>query len=668
MDTHYRKDIDGLRAIAVLSVVLFHAFPALVPGGFIGVDVFFVISGFLISSIIIQQVASQRFRWSTFYIKRINRIFPALILVLLTAMIAGYFLLLSEEYKNLNKHILGSSFFLNNILLWKESGYFDVSSELKPLLHLWSLGIEEQFYLIWPVFIYIIWKKRFKPLSAITWVVCLSFLFNVLRARHHGVTTFYLPPSRFWELGLGGALACLPVNQGIARHPIVINLLSAASLIVLSLGIMLFSSRLIYPGWAALLPTLCTGILLATPTAWVNQRLLSLSALTFVGLISYPLYLWHWELLSFARIIYSGTLSNALTLSLLLASAVLAWLTWAFLENPIRFSPAGRRHAAVSAQILVLMLLSLSGLAFFIYMNQGLDGRGLVQARQSLTDDIKGFEQYRKLAATCNAGSQQKKSLTWCMQTRTGAPTKALWGDSHADHLFPGLLKEDASTNWLFVGESGCPPLLNVQSYWLGSEDRCVEANQSALKLIMDNPSIDTVVLASLGPFYISKTGYAAQHMGEHSPSHFVLQDRGAQTADISRLEVFYNGLARTVQALEKAGKKVVLFQDIPEVPFMPERCIDRPLAPKAGCYLQTGAVLSRQQEYADLLRRLSQNQGGLLIFNPTPFLCHEGQCPLKRQQHLLYRDSHHLSIAGSEYVDEKFLAWLNSVSNAGIS
>jgi len=659
MNTSYRKDIDGLRAIAVLSVVLFHAFPAIVRGGFIGVDVFFVISGFLISSIIIHQIADNRFRWSTFYIKRINRIFPALIVVLLSALIAGYFLLLSEEYKNLNKHILGSTFFLNNILLWKESGYFDVSSELKPLLHLWSLGIEEQFYLIWPVFLYIIWNKRFKPLSAIAWVICLSFLINILRINHHGVSTFYLPISRFWELALGGGLACLQMNGNKMDHPAAANVLSAVSMFALLLGIICFDNRLQYPGWAALLPTLCTGVLLCTPDAWINRRILSLSALTFVGLISYPLYLWHWELLSFARIILSGEVSGALTMGLVAASFILAWLTWRYIERPIRFSQKGKHHAALSAQVLTVSLLIVGGAGLFIYTHDGLDGRALVQSQQRLTNDINDFQDYRKQAASCEASAKDKKALTWCFQTRSGVPTSALWGDSHADHLFPGMLKNDAKTNWLLVGETGCAPLLNVQSYWVGSPDRCVKANETALRLILNNPAIDTVVLASLGPFYVSKTGYAVQHLGEHSPDHFVLQS-GSDPKQ-ARPEVFYNGLNKTVQALQKAGKRVVLFQDIPELPFMPDRCIHRPLAPGGDCTLAKNDVIARQQEYVELLGKLSRNQPGVRVFKPLKFLCDRKQCDLIRDKHLLYRDSHHLSIAGSQYLDEKFLAWMRS-------
>jgi peptidoglycan/LPS O-acetylase OafA/YrhL len=668
MKLNYRKDIDGIRALAVLSVVFFHAFPKLIPGGYIGVDIFFVLSGYLISNIIFHQVENKQFSWTAFYINRINRIFPALIVILISALISGYFLLFSDEYQNLNKHILGSTFFLNNIMLWKESGYFDVTSDFKPLLHLWSLGIEEQFYLVWPLIIVLIWHKNLKPFSTLLIIIFISFLINILGAAHHGIATFYLPGSRFWELGLGGIIAY--TSSFYARDPnristpknhynILFNVLSILSIITLLIGIFYFKSTFIYPGWAALLPTLCTGILLCTPTSWVNSKLLTKPFLTFIGIISYPLYLWHWELLSFARIVLSGALSNLLTIVLLIISFCLAWLTYRFVEKPIRFSLKGKKYAPVTANILGLSLLSIGGVAFMIYEQHGLESRNIAQVKKLFYKDIENFEHYRNNVFPCEVANQKAKNLGWCTQTQKGTPNKVIWGDSHADHLLPGLIKNAPHDNWLLLGQSSCPPLLNVQGFWTGFKDTCVKANKIALQTILKSPSIDTVVLASLGPFYISDQGYAADHIGKYAPSGFILRSEKNPNAVKNKADVFYEGLDLTIQQLLKSGKKIILFQDIPEIPFMPTLCLHRPLAPNRPCLIKKNDVLIRQKEYKEILSKLKVKYPEILVFNPMEYMCNKQNCQITYKHHLLYRDSHHLSIAGSQYIGNKLVHWI---------
>ncbi|CEG57213.1 acyltransferase family protein [Legionella fallonii] len=667
MALNYRKDIDGIRAIAVLAVVLFHAFPKAIPGGFIGVDVFFVLSGFLISTIIFQQIAEKQFRWTTFYIKRINRLFPALIIILLCALLGGYFLLFADEYQNLSKHILGSTFFLNNFLLWKEAGYFDVTNEFKPLLHLWSLGIEEQFYLIWPLFILLLWNKKLNPMMAIILIVFFSFLINLLGAPHHGVAAFYLPLSRFWELGLGGAVAYATSFYAVffqkitdinKNYSILLNLLSLLSLVSLVFAVFYFKSTFIYPGWAALLPTFCTAILLCTKTSWVNRNLLTKSFLTGIGIISYPLYLWHWELFSFAHIILSGTLPHALTLILLILSFCLAWLTYFFVEKPIRFSVKGKKYATLSAHISALLLLGLGGTSFMIYMSNGLESRVLAQTQKKLNADIVHFERYKTATYPCEITNKEAKSLDWCIQTREGVPNKVIWGDSHADHLLPGFLRHDPKNNWLLLGQSSCPPLMGTLGFWIGFKDTCAKTNEIVLETILTTPSIDTVVLASLGPFYISDQGYAMQHLKQYSPAKFILQSK-INPENKDKETTFYEGLELTINKLRAAGKKVVLFQDIPEIPFMPERCLHRPLAPRSPCYINKKEVIERQKNYKALLTKLKEKYPDILVFNSIDVICPQQSCPLLHKHHLVYRDSHHLSIAGSQFIGKHFMDWI---------
>ena len=298
----YRADIDGLRAIAVLSVVTFHAFPNLLKGGFIGVDIFFVISGFLISTIIFSSLEKNSFSFVEFYSRRIKRIFPALLLVLIACYILGWFVLLPDEYKQLGKHIAGGAGFVSNLVFWQESGYFDNAAETKPLLHLWSLGIEEQFYLIWPLLLWIAWKQRLNLLTITIILVIVSFILNINKVDGDPITAFYSPQSRFWELLAGSILAYITLyNQNLfattrQKFDIAIdvwigpilyaqvpeknggtrrNLQSLLGATLIIIGIIVITKEKPFPGWWALLPTIGTVLIISAGSqAWLNRAVL----------------------------------------------------------------------------------------------------------------------------------------------------------------------------------------------------------------------------------------------------------------------------------------------------------------------------------------------------------------------------------------------------------
>lgn len=295
----YRPDIDGLRAIAVISVVTFHAFPTWIKGGFIGVDIFFVISGFLISTIIFENLESGTFSFAEFYRRRINRIFPALLLVFMVSLIFGWFALLADEYKQLGKHIFAGATFLSNFILWSEAGYFDNSAETKPLLHLWSLGIEEQFYIIWPFAAWISWKKKFNPTILIIISTATSFILNIKGIEKDSTATFYSPQTRFWELLIGSAVANYlflkkrsfadkksELNKWISKvihrksqkpdHTILSNTSSFIGITLLTYGFWHISKDTSFPGKWALIPVLGASlIIIAGPNAFINRSILS---------------------------------------------------------------------------------------------------------------------------------------------------------------------------------------------------------------------------------------------------------------------------------------------------------------------------------------------------------------------------------------------------------
>src|SRR5438874_10887489 len=293
----YRPDIDGLRAVAVMLVVLYHAFPQAMPGGFIGVDIFFVISGFLITGIIARGLGRQRFSLAGFYNRRIRRIFPALIVVLCMTLVLGWLWMLPAAYAQLSSDVFASAAFFANIALLLQSGYFDIESARKPLLHLWSLGIEEQFYLFWPLMLMLVARLRLSMLASVSIAGRASCVLNVALIVSNPVATFYLPFTRAWELLAGAALAC-SWNQ-LSHSRAVSNLRAFVGIFLIATAAGVLDTKSAFPGWWAVLPVGGAALLLSAPAAWFCRSVLASPPLVWIGLISYPLYLWHWPLLVF---------------------------------------------------------------------------------------------------------------------------------------------------------------------------------------------------------------------------------------------------------------------------------------------------------------------------------------------------------------------------------
>lgn len=383
----YRPDIDGLRAIAVLSVVAYHAFPSWIKGGFIGVDIFFVISGFLISTIIFENLDRGTFSFSEFYARRIRRIFPSLIVVLVSCLIFGWLVLVPEELNQLGKHIAAGAGFISNFVLWREAGYFDALAETKPLLHLWSLGIEEQFYIVWPLVLWLAWKRKFNLLTVIIVATLITFALNIKGVKHDAVATFYCPQTRFWELLSGSILAWLTLYKKnsflsyklridgwlakiIYREEVggdgktLSNSISFFGFLLLAYGFWRITKDISFPGTWALVPVLASiCLILAGPTAWINRTILSNSLAVWFGLISYPLYLWHWPMLSFARILEADMPSRSIRVAAVAIAILFAWMTVAFIEKPFRFN---NRKVRLKLAALCLVMFAICGAGVWV--------------------------------------------------------------------------------------------------------------------------------------------------------------------------------------------------------------------------------------------------------------------------------------------------------------
>ena len=631
----YRPDIDGLRAIAVLLVVGYHAFPSWVPGGFIGVDIFFVISGFLISTIIFQNIERGSFSFTDFYSRRVRRIFPALLLVFVCCYAFGWFTLLPHEYEQLGKHIASGAGFISNLVLWNEAGYFDNTAITKPLLHLWSLGIEEQFYIFWPLLLWLAYKNNVKWLAIITAIASVSFFLNIWFVYSNSTATFYSPATRVWELLLGAGLAdkrCLEYLAGLGKKLRAVLSVIGTCLIVLGVG--LITSGVNFPGVWALLPTLATAILIAVgPQALINRALLSNRALVWFGLISFPLYLWHWPLLSFARIIEGEVLSVTARFTIVTVSILLAWITYVAIEKPVRFGSRGSHKA-----MLLIGLLFIVGYGGFnSYVREGLAFRG-----PQIVGKDRGYDggPGGTLVPTCGLPATISAEFTCWEDTRT--PVRfALIGDSKASSIHGGLVRTStAEGRWLFIGmgSKGSPlPIISDDSRYAQYQYGSV----TALKSLAENKSVEVVLIAtSTRALFRLKTDTDIEDL-EASPNY----------------QIALEGLQRTVDVLKTAGKKVVFLIDNPTLPH-PEDCMPRVTTSEVlnrllkqtlnqRCQLPLQRHLELSRKYRLLLSTLSaNNQGTVTLFDTTPFLCDATDkiCATTKDGRLLYGGTDHIS------------------------
>src|ERR1700682_835929 len=476
----YRPDVDGLRALAVLAVVGFHAGPGTFRGGFVGVDIFFVISGFLISSIIFKGLDRGDFSFLEFYVRRIRRIFSALVLVLAFSLVAGWYLLLIDDYRSLAKHVAAGAAFVPNFTLWQETGYFDTDAARKPLLHLWSLGIEEQYYLVWPLLVFLLWKSGWRFLSIVWAILLVSFCLNVATVRNQPEAAFYLPHTRFWELMIGSLLAYINMfrrnefdallirtSAGVFRTPISIaainNAQAAIGLILILAAIFALNRNLSFPGWWALLPTIGAFLTISAGlNAWIKRSLLAHPVFVFIGLFSYPLYLWHWPFLSFLRIV-EGYPSQGLILAAVAVSFLLAWATYRFVEKPIRFGKSKQGLKQVYAPILVVLMLCTGALGFTAYEKEGVPARFPAQIAAMLKQPYDMQKEYRYKRCFLEVSSQSGDEFAPECIDAADTPGKALvflWGDSHAAHLYPGLRNLQKGMPFRIAQYTGCAPFL----------------------------------------------------------------------------------------------------------------------------------------------------------------------------------------------------------------
>lgn len=639
----YRRDIDGLRAIAVLSVMLYHAGIGMVPGGFIGVDIFFVISGYLISTIIFHDLEAGKFSLGRFYERRIRRIQPALVAVVLLTMLLCAVVFVPMDFKLFAQSVGATVLFSSNIYFYLKSGYFDPLAETKPLLHTWSLAVEEQYYLFFPLLALLLWRHARRHLASVLAVLALaSFAFSVWQARAAPNAAFYLPFDRIWELLAGALLATGAVPP--ARNVTVRLLLGYLGLAAMLAAVFLFSPHDVFPGERALLPCLGAVLLIYAGqggSAGANT-LLSTRPMVFTGRISYSLYLWHWPLIVVAQYALFRKLQGWEVALYLAGVYVLAWASWKWIEQPWRDAKTmvltRSRIFGVTAGVTAI------GMAFAvgIHFMGGLPQRFSPEAQQYAAS---AFDT-NPMRSRCDSPSRQRLAEgDVCSIGAPDAPLSfALLGDSFGDALAAGVdqAAKEAGKRGLLLTHSGCFPLAGVQQ---SDNHSCDGVTDATLKLIGRHPEIGNVVIAARWTSALLGTRF-----GQFAQDGWFLRDGETQQAGYAEnRNVFQRGMQRTLRALE--GRHVTVLAYVPEQRYDVPRAmaLQRTFGWPRTVELSRDEHERRQHDMREAFRRLSQaSPTSFNIIDVGAALCGDKICPVARDGVALYADDNHLSRSGA--------------------
>ncbi|TXC70915.1 acyltransferase [Sphingomonas ginsenosidivorax] len=649
----YRGDIDGLRAIAVTAVVAFHAGISGVSGGFAGVDVFFVISGYLIGGIVDREIGEGRFGFAAFYARRARRIVPALIATALGTVALGLVLLGPGELEALAISVTAALLGVSNLWFVHSTDYFVPDARLAPFLMTWSLGIEEQFYLLLPPVLLLLRRSAARTrLGATLALVAVSLAISVIATPLRPVEAFYLLPTRAWELGFGVALA-MAHAAGYRVPGRLQPWLSATGLCAIVASVTLFDEHVRFPGHAALLPTLGTVALLAAPDSGLNRRLLASRPLVAIGLISYSWYLLHWPLLALLRVAAAGPVPPALPILVGFGSILPAWLCWRWIERPFRRPASGsdRRTVRRYAATLALCSLAFGGIA----LSGGIPARvGPSGARvEAMLDAGRGNP--------CLAGyGTDRPNLSPACAPRGDAPLIALLGDSHASALGDALRERVARHGYgvLQMTAASCPPLLGAtlrMTEHPGASRACAAFNTAAITRAASDPRVKLVVLTA---FWQSPFSTRAQVMGDGLVD---TDPAGRARTNADELRI---ALTRTLVTLRRAGKSVLVLGDVPWIGFDPalhawsgvlpaRRAIERRVSPALGSDgTAPRALVSPLDDDASRIVAASATAvPGVRHVALRAILCDAQRCRTGDDDMPFYIDTQHLSRAGADFV-----------------
>ncbi len=657
----YRPEIDGLRAVAVLAVLLFHA-TGLLPGGFAGVDVFFVISGYVITSMLAAELDAGRFSLVRFYERRVRRLFPALAVTILVTAAASAMILLPLDLKAMGKSAVAAALMVSNVLFWDEAGYFDAAAQTKPLLHTWSLAIEEQFYLVYPLLLAALWKLgRRRLLWTLALLFGLSLAAAAWTAPDQPLTAFYLAPFRLWELMLGGLIALRPVRRLEG------DVFAGLGVAMIATSFFIFNAESDFPGWPALLPTVGTALVLNGARAgMVVARALAVRPAVFVGKISYSLYLVHWPLIVLLEYRHDARLGLMGGLAVIGVSLVLAWLSWRFVEQPFRQHAPGRPLRVFSRAAAATALCCAAGASFSA--TGGLP--------QRLPEDVRaiyarmGDDWPESPACFIDTKGRTGPSLDdiragrVCSRGRApaGRPDFIVWGDSHAASMSPPIFAagDRLGPRGVIVGAGACPPLLDFETITAreATRRRCQEVNEATLDLIATQ-KIPVAFLVARWPRAALGNGYGDEGLF-FDPKDIAPPVPGEDAK-------FAAALDRTLGRLVELGVRPVIVMSVPEpgynVPYELARLMLS--GRKADIAPAREAVEEREARAREIIAAAVAKHGADIV-DPIPALCDDEKCPVVRNGAPIYRDTDHIARAAALRLTPLFESAFRRAATAG--
>ena len=644
----YRSDIDGLRGIAVISVVLYHAGVSFLRGGYVGVDVFFVISGYLISALIYRDLMRGTFSLRSFYERRAKRILPALLTVVSVSICLGALLLAPRELEVLSAQSITALTSTSNFFFWVRTNYFAPHAELKPMLMTWSLGVEEQFYLLFPLLLGWIWSLgRRKLLLSLAALSLVSFVVSVVQVSFYPSASFFLLTSRWWELGLGTILGIYEASRteeagrrlAVWRREV----LGILGILGVLAGALLYTPTTLFPGAAALLPVVASLMLLSSYGSWVNRNILSSKILVGAGLISYSLYLWHWPILSLAQYCSGDALAPVPTACLVVFAIVAATFSYFFIEQPFRHMPRTtrtiRRYAMASA------LCSIP--AFALLAGRGLPARYPVAARIEQ-------EAHSPSLANCMAdvGGFSPVTSAGCSYIK-GHPAVAIMGDSHAASLNRYLQSALESRGWSVAQftKTSCPQL-GLVAPDSAERENCVRFNQNSLAEVIKDRNIKTVVLAGFWSTLFPPLMEHGRYVAEGQKSSFLTVEDSWRNLEV--------GLNEVTARLQAGGKRVFIVIDSPTLDFSPllltlsdaippRRELQKLLWKDDSSDLIAHSDEPNNKRLEILLRQVAASHHAEII-DLYGALCAKSTCRYALDGHPFFEDPHHLTRLGAEF------------------
>ena len=676
----YRPEIDGLRSLAVLPVILFHAGFTFFSGGFVGVDVFFVISGYLITTILLSEMEQNKFSLVTFYERRARRILPALFFIMLVSSIFAYLILPPIHMADFSQSLISISLFSSNILFWQETGYWGVENELKPLLHTWSLAVEEQYYLLFPLFLMLMWgfRKRWL-LSSFVLMVILSFLLSQFLISTAPSANFFLLPSRAWELAMGSLVAFYFLYRQekareLSNNTILCNWMALIGIGLISYSIVKFDENTPFPGAYALIPTIGTVLIIMFGNARTFVgRVLSSKPLVGIGLISYSAYLWHQPMFAFAK--HYSTEHPSLTTFLILSllSLLFAALTWKYIEAPFRNNKKISKAKIFQFSLLGSLCFVVIGLLghFTDGMKFRFDSKILNQI------EIAQKKTFNKSLCT-DFVDNRFGDQDVCVLAKNGPSSAFLYGDSHADALMSvaKTMFESSSLSLYFSSKSSCPPVLGVyrRDHTLPTE--CVIHNQSIYEFIESDDQIQVVILTARWALGLEGSRFDNLEGGvEHGrpPLLDVIKNGEYQISnETDRKKLVSDAYTRSVKRLVEAGKYVILIYPVPEVGWDAPDYFFKSYIKEPSSLLDSSlgstsykVYLERNARVIEVLNQLDVDKN-VSILRPDQELCNSvvpERCVIQLDGVLLYRDDDHLSDAGAELILNRLNEMLNRLN-----